>query len=94
MPKNLTQLSNGKANVKRAGGKIIDFAPIAKAIIESGQYYTVSEVWKQMVHKKVSRFRTYKLLNAQVKGRRMMRILDKGQFHYGKFNADFVKSHK
>ena len=96
MPKNLTQLANGKANVKKAGGQLIDFTPIAKAIIASGEYFSVTEVWKskQMVNKVVTRFRTYKLLNAQVKGRKMMRILDKGLFYYGKFDANFVKTHK
>lgn len=96
MPKNLNQLSKGKANVKKAGGKKIDFTPIAKRIIDSGQYFTVKEVHegKTMVNKVVSRFRTMKLLNKQVEGRRMMRILDNGKFHYGKWDEEFVKNHR
>lgn len=87
MPKTLKQLANAKRNVKRAGGKKIDFAPIAKAIIESGQYYTVTEVWTDLVKKKVSRFRTMKLLNNQVKGKRMIRLYDNGKFYYGRPEA-------
>ena len=83
MPKNLSQLQNAKRNVKRAGGKKIDFKPIAQQIIKSSQYYTVSEVWKDLVQKKVSRFRTMKLLNAQVAGHRMTRLWMDGKFYYG-----------
>ncbi len=95
MPKSLKELSSGKVGIKRAGGQKIKFAPIVKRIIASGQYYTVSEVWKspQMVNKVVSRFRTMKLLNKQVAGRRLMKIFDNGRFHYGKFDADFAKAH-
>ena len=85
MPKKLSELKNAKRNVKRAGGKKIDFKPIAQAIIESGLYYTVTEVWTNanMVNKKVSRFRTMKLLNNAVKGRRMTRLYEHGKFFYG-----------
>lgn len=83
MPKTLAQLSHAKRNVKRAGGKKIDFKPIAKQIIASGNYYTVTEVWTDLVHKKVSRFRTMKLLNAQVAGHRMTRLWMDGRFYYG-----------
>jgi len=83
MPKSLTQLKNAKRNVKRAGGKKVDFKPIAQKIIQSGEYYTVSEVWKNLVQKKVSRFRTMKLLNAQVRGHKMTRLWMDGRFYYG-----------
>jgi len=93
--KTLKQLK-GKSNVKKIGGKKIEFQPIAKKIIESGNYYSVSEVWKHknMVNKIVSRFRTMKLLNNQLKGRRMMRILEKGTFYYGRFDETYYNDHK
>jgi len=85
MPKTLKELENAKRNVKRAAGQKIQFAPIAQKIITSGQYYTVSEVWKSpdLVNKKVSRFRTMKLLNYQVLGRKMTRLYEGGKFYYG-----------
>jgi len=101
MPIPISQLK-GKANVKKAGGKKIDFAPIAKRIIASGDYYTVKEVHegKNLVNNVVSRFRTMKLLNKQVEGRRMMRVLVKDAktkrqlFVYGKFDEAYVKANK
>jgi len=85
MPKTLKQLAGAQRNVKKAGGKKIDFKPIAQAIIASNQYYTVKEVHEgvNMVNKQVTRFRTMKLLNAQVAGKRMDRYLLKGAFYYG-----------
>ena len=85
MPKTLKQLAGAQRNVKRAGGKKIDFKPIAKAIIESGLYYSVTDVWKgkKMVNKRVTRFRTMRLLNNVVAGKRMTRLLLKGTFYYG-----------
>ena len=85
MPKKLSELKNAQRGVKRAGGKKIDFLPIAQRIIESGLYYSVTEVWKSanMVNKKVTRFRTMKLLNKCVQARRMTRLLEKGVFFYG-----------
>jgi len=85
MPKNLNELKDAKRNVKKAAGKKIDFAPVATKIIQSGVYYTVKEVFEaaDMVNKRVSRFRTMKLLNTQVKGRRMTRLYMDGKFYYG-----------
>ena len=83
MPKTLKQLSNAKRGVKRAGGKKIDFKPIVQRIVKSGQYYSVTEVWKSMVQKKVGRYRTMRLLNAQCVKGKLERLLEKGTFYYG-----------
>jgi len=85
MPKSIDELKDAKRNVKKAGGKKIDFAPILTAIIKSGQYYTKREVWSavDMVNKKVSLFRTKKLLDHAVTGRRLTRLYQDGKFYYG-----------
>jgi len=85
MPKKLSELKKALRGVKRAGGKKIDFKPIAQRIIESGLYYSVTEVWTgtHLVNKAVGRFRTMKLLNKCVQARRMTRLLEKGVFFYG-----------
>jgi len=84
--KSLKELRGKPRNVKRKGGKKIDFGPIAKKIIDSGTYYSVKEVWtrKDMVNRAVSRFRTMKLLNNQVKGGRMCYFESEGKYWYGK----------
>ena len=85
-PKALSELKDAKRNVKRAGGQKIDFKPILSAIISSGQYYTKREIWEStsMVNKKVSLFRTKKLLDSAVAGRRLTRLYQDGKFWYGK----------
>jgi hypothetical protein len=85
MPKTLEQLANAKRGVKRAGGQKVKFAPIVAQIVSSKLYYTVTEVWKgqNMVNKRVSRFRTMKLLNKAVAARRLMKLYENGMFHYG-----------
>ena len=85
MPKKLAELKDAKRNVKKAAGKKIDFAPVAQKIIASGMYFTVKEVHEsaELVNRKVSRFRTMKLLNAAVAGHRMTRLYDNGKFYYG-----------
>ncbi|KXH76262.1 MAG: hypothetical protein AM326_03110 [Candidatus Thorarchaeota archaeon SMTZ-45] len=83
MPKSLTELQNCTINPKRKGGKKIDFAPIVKSIIESGKFWSVSEVHTKMVQKKVSRFRTMKLLQRAVTGRRLQCRDLKGTYYYG-----------
>jgi len=85
VPKKIEELANAKKNYKRKTKKI-DFQPIAKKIIESGLYYTVTEVWSRpdLVNKQVSRFRVMKLLNNQVRGRRMIRLYQNGKFYYGR----------
>lgn len=84
MPKKLEELKNAKRNVKRAGGKKIEFKPIVQKIVESKMYYTVQEVWIGLVQKKVSRFRTMKLLNGQcIKGGQLERLYENGRFYYG-----------
>ena len=79
-------MKDAKRNVKKAAGKKIDFGPVAQKIIVSGQYYTATEVFENadLVNKKVGRFRTMKLLNNQVKGRKMTRLYMDGKFYYGK----------
>lgn len=85
MPKSLAELKDAKRNVKKAAGKKIDFAPVAQMILKSGQYYTKREVWNspEMVNKKVSLFRTKKLLDSYVAGRKMTRLYLDGKFFYG-----------
>jgi len=85
MPKTLGELKDAKRGVKKAAGKKIDFEPIAQMIIRSGQYFTKREVWSSpnMVNKRVSLFRTKKLLDAKVAGRRMTRLYMDGKFYYG-----------
>ena len=85
MPKTLAQLKNAKRNVKRAGGKKIEFKPIVQKIVESQKYWSVTEVWTQLVQKKVGRFRTMKLLKGQcaLKTSPLERLLEKGTFYYG-----------
>lgn len=91
MPFNLNELKNGTVNPKRKGGKKIDFKPITKKIIASGQYWSVKEVHEQFVQKKVTRFRTMKLLNREVKGLRLMKIDRKGTYYYGKYDKTIVQ---
>jgi peptide methionine sulfoxide reductase MsrA len=83
MPKSLQELANAKRNVKKVGGKKIDFKVVVQKIIESGQYWTVSEVHQQLVQKKVGRFRTMKLLNAACTTKKLERLYDNGKFYYG-----------
>lgn len=84
MPKTLKELANAKRNVKKVGGKKIDFKSIVQKILESGQYWSVSEVHTQLVQKKVGRFRTMKLLNGQcIKGGHLERLYENGKFYYG-----------
>ena len=83
MPKSLSELKDAKRNVKKAGGKKIDFQPILAQIIKSGAYYTKREVYETMVDKKVSLFRTKKLLDNAVTGRRLTRLYQDGKFYYG-----------
>lgn len=83
MPKTLEQLKGAERGVKKAGGQKIDFKPIVAQIIKSGNYYTVSEVWTKLVHKKVGRYRTMRLLNAQCAKGKMERLYEKGTFYYG-----------
>lgn len=83
MPKSLQELANAKRNVKKVGGKKIDFKVVVQKIIESGQYWTVSEVHQQLVQKKVGRFRTMKLLNGACTARKLERLYDNGKFYYG-----------
>jgi len=84
MPKELSQLKDAKRNVKKVGGKKIDFKAVVQKIIESKLYWTVSEVHTQLVQKKVGRFRTMKLLNGQcIKGGKLERLYQDGKFYYG-----------
>jgi peptide methionine sulfoxide reductase MsrA len=83
MPKSLQELANAKRNVKKVGGKKIDFKVVVQRIIESGQYWTVSEVHQQLVQKKVGRFRTMKLLNGACAAKKLERLYDNGKFYYG-----------
>lgn len=85
MPKSLEQLKEAKRGVKKAGGQKIKFAPILDAIIKSGQYFTKREVWESqnLVNKKVTLFRTKKLLDNAVLGRRLTRLYQDGKFYYG-----------
>jgi hypothetical protein len=83
MPKTLKELANAKRNVKKVGGKKIDFKAITQKIIESDQYWTVSEVHTQLVQKKVGRFRTMKLLNGACTVKKIERLYENGKFYYG-----------
>ena len=83
MPKTLKELAKAKRNVKKVGGKKIDFKVIVQKIIESGQYWTVSEVHKQLVQSKIGRFRTMKLLNGACTTKKLERLYEQGKFYYG-----------
>jgi hypothetical protein len=83
MPKDLKELAHAKRNVKKVGGKKIDFKAVVQKIIESNQYWTVSEVHVQLVQKKVGRFRTMKLLNGACAVKHLERLYDNGKFYYG-----------
>jgi len=85
MPKSLVELKDAKRGVKKAGGKKIDFAPILASIVKSGQYFTKREVWESatMVNRRVTLFRTKKLLDSAVIGRRLTRLYQDGRFYYG-----------
>jgi hypothetical protein len=83
MPKTLKELANAKRNVKKVGGKKIDFKSVVQKIVESGQYWSVSEVHTQLVQKKVGRFRTMKLLNGACTTKKLERLYDNGKFYYG-----------
>lgn len=88
MPKTLAQLKGCTLNPKRKGGKKIDFEPITQKIIESGKFWSVKEVHEQMVQKKVSRFRTMKLLQRKVAGKRLRCFDLKGTYYYGPMNVE------
>lgn len=75
-------VEKGKLNVKRAGGKKIDFIPVVQKIIASGQGWTVKEVHEKLVKNKVTRMRTMKLLNAQAIKGNLTRVLLGGSFYY------------
>jgi len=83
MPKSLSELANAKRNVKKVGGRKIDFKVVVQKIIESGQYWSVSEVHTQLVQKKVGRFRTMKLLNGACTTKKLERLYEQGKFYYG-----------
>jgi hypothetical protein len=83
MPKSLTELKNAKRNVKKVGGKKIDFKTIIQQIQASGQYWSVTEVHTKLVQKKVGRFRTMKLLNGACTTKKLERLYEKGTFYYG-----------
>ena len=85
MPKSLADLKDAKRNVKKAGGQKIDFKPILAKIMAGSMFYTKREVWESpnMVGKKVSLFRTKKLLDNAVTGRRITRLYQDGKFYYG-----------
>ena len=81
--KDLKELvEKGKLNVKRAGGKKIDFVPIVQKIIASGQGWSVKDVHEKLVKNKVTRMRTMKLLNAQCIKNNLERVLLGGSFYY------------
>jgi len=75
-------VEKGKLNVKRAGGKKIDFVPITQKIIASAQGWSVKEVHEKLVKGKVTRMRTMKLLNAQCIKGNLTRVLLGGSFFY------------
>lgn len=83
MPKSLQELKNAKRDVKRAGGKKIEFSAIIQLIQKSGEYWTVTEVHKQLVKQKIGRFRTMKLLNGACATKKLERLYDNGRFYYG-----------
>ena len=80
-------LEKGKLNVKRAGGKKIDFVPIVQKIIQSPQGWTVKDVHEKLVKGKVTRMRTMKLLNAQCIKGNLTRVLLQGSFYYASAKA-------
>lgn len=82
-PKALSELKNAQRNVKKVGGKKIDFAGIVQKIVASGKYWSVSEVHTTLVEKKVGRFRTMKLLNGACTTKKLERLYENGTFYYG-----------
>jgi len=75
-------VEKGKLGVKRAGGKKIDFVPVTQKIIASGQGWSTKDVHENLVHGKVTRMRTMKLLNAQCIKGNLERVLENGTFYY------------
>ena len=69
MPKDLSEFENLEENSGRAGGRKVDWAEIAEAIIESNQFWNAKEVWSlpQFVNKQVGAFRTKGALDALCK---------------------------
>ena len=82
-PKKLEQLKAPTRNVKRVGGKKIEFAKIVQTINQSGQYWNVTEVWTTLVEKKVGRFRTLKLLTGAAKVQKLDEVFDDGKSWFG-----------
>jgi hypothetical protein len=83
-PKQISELKTAQRNVQKVGGKKIEFAAVIQKIVESNQYWSVSEVHKQLCEGKIGRFRTMKLLNAQcIKGGKIERLYQDGRFYYG-----------
>ncbi len=84
-PKSINDLKTAQRNVKKVGGKKIEFGPIVQAIVESKMYFSVAEVHEnpKLVNNKVTRFRTMKLLNKAVDEGKLTRLLDNNTFYYG-----------
>lgn len=83
MPKSLEEIVNMERGVKKAGGQKIKFGPIVTKIIKSKQLWTVQEVFEKLVKKRVTRFRTKKLLDTATKRMDFDRYYDGKRFWYG-----------
>jgi len=83
MPKPIAELKDAKTPTKRKGGRKIQFAPIVAQIVQSGQFWSVKEVHEQLVKEQVSRFRTMRLLQTAVAGKRLRVLEDGGKYYYG-----------
>jgi len=90
LPKPIAEiLKTGKVVVGRVGGRKLDFAPIVSKIIASTDAFTVKDVHegKNLVNKRLSRQRVYKLLEKAYKDKKLFKLVDpNGEGHYFDYN--------
>jgi len=62
----------------------VNWDEVISKIIESGQYWSVDEVHKQLVHMAVSRYRVMSVLNDYYRKGKLSRGFDGKRFWFGK----------
>ncbi len=82
-PKKLSEIKSPKRGVVKVGGKKIEFNLIIQQINQSHLYWGVSEVHKDLVKGKVTRFRTLKLLEKGSKDGKLDMVSENGTYYFG-----------
>ncbi len=85
MPKALSEFNGMQEVEARKGGRKVDWADVSSQIIESGQAYTVKEVWSDLCDKAVTQFRVKNALDGLVEKKVLRRLWDGKRFYYGPY---------